>query len=210
MANNNENSENSTSYQNDKKLLNISVWANRLSWVILFPYTINFLAWGGFWFEELFHENGDGNYHYYFAKIAHSADVWATPVIGIIYFLILQTISSGVRMLTNLDDNGLELIRALNSKRKKSMSYIPLLAKWSSWIILSLYTIYSLATVVLYFPEFQQILQEIQSGNNDYHYYLNEIIVSFNLYVTPVMGIVYFLILQAISNGILVFQEKTS
>jgi hypothetical protein len=198
VSNSNEGRESSKSYWSNKKFLNISLWANRFSWIILSLYTINFLARAAFQLPEVFGEWSVG------LSIAFLADLLAIPVVGIIYFLILQTISGGVLML--MDNNNLELIRALKFKGKNAILFIPPWANVFSWAILSLYTIYFFADVVLSFP----LLLELFQKGSDYGSYINELGIWSQMFITFVIGIVYFLILQAISSSILIFQEKNA
>ncbi len=180
---------------NEKKLLNISLWANRFSWVILSLYTIDFFARTAFQIQEIFGE--------WSVKLSISflANLLAIPVVGIIYFLILQTISGGVLML--MDNNNLELIRALNVKRNNAIQFIPTWAKVLSWVVLSLNTIYFLVNLVLYYP----LLFEKDGG---YELgYMNELGMWSQLFITLVIGIVYFLILQAIASSLLIFKERS-
>ena len=182
------------SNSNYKKLLNISLWANRFSWVILFLYTIDFLARTAFQIQEIFGE--------WSVKLSISflANLLAIPVVGIIYFLILQTISGGILIL--MDNNNLELIRALNVKRNNAIQFIPHWANVLSWVVLSLNTIYFLVNLVLYYP----LIFEKDSG---YELgYMNELGMCTQLFITLVIGIVYFLILQTIASSILIFKEK--
>jgi len=181
------------SNSNDRKFLNISLWANRFSWIILSLYTINFLARAVFQLPEVFGEWSVG------LSIGLLADLLAIPVIGIIYFLILQTISGGVLML--IDNNNLELIRAFNFKRKNAILFIPRWANVFSWVILSLNTIYFLANAVLSFS----LLFE---KGGSYYYYIDELGIWSQMFITLVIGIIYFLILQTIANSVLIFQEK--
>ena len=144
VSNNNEGRESSKSDWSNKKFLNISLWANRFSWIILFLYTLNFLTRAAFQLQEVFGEWSVG------LSISFLANLLAIPVVGIVYFLILQTISDGILMF--MDNNNLELIRSLKFKRKNTILFILPLANVFSWVILSLNTIYFLANVKLYFP----------------------------------------------------------
>ena len=183
------------SNSNDKKLLNISLWANRFSWVILFLYTIDFLARTAFQIQEIFGE--------WSVKLSISflANLLAIPVIGIIYFLILQTISGGVLIL--MDNNNLELIRALNVKRNNAIQFIPHWANVLSWVVLSLNTIYFLINLALYYPLIFEKDGGYELG------YMNELGMCTQLFITLAIGIVYFLILQTIASSILIFKEKS-
>ena len=183
------------SNSNDKKLLNISLWANRFSWVILFLYTIDFLARTAFQIQEIFGE--------WSVKLSISflANLLAIPAVGIIYFLILQTVSGGVLIL--MDNNNLDLIRALNVKRNNAIQFIPPWANVLSWVVLSLNTIYFLVNLVLYYPLIFEKDGGYELG------YMNELGMCSQLFITLVIGIVYFLILQAIASSILIVKEKS-
>ena len=186
------------SNSNDKKFLNISLWANRFSWIILSLYTINFLTRAAFQIQEVFGEWSVG------LSISFLADLLAIPVVGIIYFLILQTISSGVLML--MDNDNVELMRALKFKKNNTIRLVPLLANWCAWLILSLSTIYFLADSLISFPHLAEVFQQ----GCEFYYCVNELGIWSQMFIAFVIGIVYFLILQAMSSSILIFQEKNA
>ena len=192
VSDSDEGRESSKSYWRNKKFLNISLWADRLSWIVLSIYTINFLARAAFQFSQIFGEWSVG------LSIVFLADLLATLVIGIIYFFFFLTISGGILML--MDNNNLELIRSLKFKGKNAILFIP------PWAILFLYAIYFLANAVLFFP---YLLELFQKGDN-YYGYINTLGMWSQRFVTLVVGIMYFLILQTIASGILIFQEKNA
>jgi hypothetical protein len=186
------------SNSNDEKLLNISLWAKRFSWIVFSLYAINFLTRTAFQLQDVFGEWSVG------LSISFLADLLAIPVVGMIYFLILQTISRVVPML--MEHDNVELIRTLKFKRNNTIRLVPLLANWCAWLILSLSTIYFLANSLISFPHLAEVFRQ----GCEFYYCVNELGIWSQMFITFIIGVVYFLILQAISNSILVFQEKKS
>ena len=93
---------------NADKFMNISVWASFLSWVILAMYMISFLCSIFVEIQILIH-NMDPFQNF------SSLSVLSAPVLGFMYFLILQAISQGILFLLDLDD---KLEKILGMQRK--------------------------------------------------------------------------------------------
>jgi lipid-A-disaccharide synthase-like uncharacterized protein len=93
-------------YHSEKNLLKISSWANTLAWVVLGIYILIFI---GRIVVEIQNINQGVTTTIYQAWTWFS--MLSTPVIGLVYFLILQAISEGIYMLMDIEKNGLQLLK---------------------------------------------------------------------------------------------------
>lgn len=94
-------------FHNENKLLNISSWASTLSWIVLGLYMVLFVI-------RLILEiqNGRQGVAINLSQINAWLGLLSMPIIGSIYFLILQAISEGIYMLMDLEDDGLQIIKS--------------------------------------------------------------------------------------------------
>jgi hypothetical protein len=98
-------------YHSDEKLFRIASWANTLAWVVLVLYLLIFVGR----IVSIF-QAGNVTPLTSVDGIVFWLSSLSTPVIGCLYFMLLQAVSEGVYMLMDLEDNGLALLSGKNRK----------------------------------------------------------------------------------------------
>ena len=93
---------------NENKLFRISMWAKTLSWVILAIYVISFLG------RIITDAQGLLNSSNTVFLILTWIGLLGSPALGLMYFLILQTISEGILVLIELDDKVIQILTRHN------------------------------------------------------------------------------------------------
>ena len=105
-------------YHNDAKLLNISSWANMVSWIALAGFILSFL---GKLVEAAQMDNVYGpTFFIPFPVLVFNYWINALllPVTGIAVFLVLQAVSQGILMLMDIEENGFTQRKAFRVTKK--------------------------------------------------------------------------------------------
>jgi hypothetical protein len=96
-------------YHSPNKLLRIATWAETLSWVVLVLYLVNFAGRTISYIHA-----GFGTWPTSLDGLTYWLSALSTPLIGVIYFLILQAVSQGIYILMDIEENGLEQLAGKN------------------------------------------------------------------------------------------------
>ena len=105
-------------YHNDAKLLNISSWANTVSWIALAGFVLSFL---GKLVEAAQMDNVYGPTFFISLPVLvfnYWINALLLPVTGITLFLVLQAVSQGILMLMDIEENGFTQRKAFRVTKK--------------------------------------------------------------------------------------------
>jgi hypothetical protein len=94
-------------FHKESELLKIASWANILSKIVLGLYLLLFIIRLILEIPNLGRSSASTLSHFY-----TWLGVLSTPLMGLIYFVILRAISEGMNMLMVLDDNDYQMIRS--------------------------------------------------------------------------------------------------
>ena len=98
-------------YHNEEKLFRIASWADTLAWVVLVLYLVIFVGRlvSIFLAGNVMPLTSVDGIVYWLSSLS-------TPVVGGLYFLLLQAVSEGIYMLMDIEDNGLGLLARKDRK----------------------------------------------------------------------------------------------